>query len=192
MTMVNDELLKDLLWMSCRYCIGRHSYVGTYAKDMSEYFYDKLTDDEKLKNAKDIRQCIRNSLRYEVPTAIKNEVGTRDISLEQFFEYCNSHDLKEADQFHDMYETDILDLTPWMDLASLFDINSHVMVSCVDEENNKYTVRCYPSYTNETVQDKNGFWRAVPWKYKKIYRPVDKLISNVYVEPTMITNIQNI
>lgn len=59
------QFLEDLMWTSYRYCIGRHTYVTMLAKDMGEYFYDKLSDERKQFIAEDIRSSIGDYLHYQ-------------------------------------------------------------------------------------------------------------------------------
>lgn len=59
---ISAELAKKMFWMACRYAIGRHSYVNTYAYDM-DGMISVLNTDERRKSAQDIRQCIGDILR---------------------------------------------------------------------------------------------------------------------------------
>ena len=43
---------EDLLWTSLRYCIGTHSYMLSFAYDIAENLYYKLSDNQKRKHSK--------------------------------------------------------------------------------------------------------------------------------------------
>lgn len=226
--MVNEkELLRNLMWTSCRYCIGRHSYVSSYAKDIGEYFYSKLTDSELLQQAYDIRRQIADYLKiqpfnFHIHFGYSNE---KNKPLEMFFEFANIQDTTDKDWLNKVshidaycasddsvkydvgyyenvpytatvYEHEILDLLPWMDLASLFDVKSHKLVTYENENGALEKVLCYESYINKCVEEKRdkcfSYLKPTPWKYKKVYRPVENGVSNLYIESSYIRKIENI
>ena len=225
--MVDDkQFLEDLMWTSYRYCIGRHTYVTMLAKDMGEYFYDKLSDERKQFIAEDIRSSIGDYLHYQPFNFTFDYTVPRNERkpMETFLDFVNNNEYEdgkwlsrisdicaykkdgkiEYEVSHkdnpkyesNIYEHDLLDLIPWMDLASLFDVKNHKIV--VTELNGELKENeCYESYTNETIEegtDENGFVIVTnkPWKYKKIFRPVEHGVSNRYVEPNYIVEIKDL
>lgn len=220
--MLNEKMfLEDLLWTSYRYCIGRHSYVTSMAKDVGEFFYDRLSNETKQKNAEDIRRELNDCLDLQFNFKINYFSNIKFKPLETFLEFINSQDIKDGKDFANItkitpykedgqlkfevsrkditknelpfYEHNILDFLPWMDLASLFDVNDHKRVYTTD--GNCY--ECYESYSQLTKPAKKEkgtnfqYLENVPWKYKKIYRPVDKYVSSYFIDEDSITKVED-
>ena len=103
--------------------------------------------------------------------------------------------LEKPNQTIKAYEYELEDLFPWMDLASLFDIKNHKIVVCDDRENGVKEIECYESYVHDGIlekkNDKMGYIKPIPWKYKKVYRPVSDGVTCKYIEPTYIKEIKN-
>lgn len=59
---VNANVLLDtLIWSTCRYCIGRHSYVSSYASDIWRLIKEHRTEFDEgrlMFLARDIRACV--------------------------------------------------------------------------------------------------------------------------------------
>lgn len=224
---MNEKFLEDLMWMACRYAIGRHSYVSSFAQDIGSYFYDKMSDTCKQDAAYDIRRQIRDNLQFQpFNFCILYNYGKECLKpLETFFEFVNTQDTTDKNWLgkvshidvyrnsngechYDVayyehipfethtYEHDILDLQPWMDLASLFDVKNHKIIVCDDGKGGISEIECYESYINETVEDSREgsvvYLKSKPWKYKKIYRPVKNGVSNSFIEPSFIKEVKNI
>lgn len=227
--MKEDIILEELLWTSYRYCIGRHSYVTSFAKDMGDYFYDKLNDKQKENHAEDIRMQIAERLRFSPFNFVYDYSVNRNIRMpfEDFIEFINSLNVtsskdladitkveaymengkieyaisKESNANHEktVYETDFMDLQPWADLASLFDVKKHKMITMKNADGKEETVECYESYINisetvsETVSEEGNFitTKSIPWKYKKVYRPVEYGVSDRRCNEDFIIKIEN-
>lgn len=220
------QFLEDLMWTSYRYCIGRHTYVTMLAKDMGEYFYNKLSNERKQFIAEDIRSSICDYLHiqpfsfhfdYSIPRGERKPMETllefinnneyedgkwlsviNDISVYKKDGNIEFDVSRKTNPKYDIkiYEHDLLDLIPWMDLASLFDVKNHKIV--VTELNGELKeTECYESYTNETTEEtcdkENGIVTVTnkPWRYKKIYRPVENGVSNRYIEPSYIVEVKH-
>ncbi len=207
------------MWTSYRYCIGRHTYVTTYAKDMGKFFYDKLSKEEKIHTAEDIRNTIYDCLRfgpfnvdidwtipvkerrpmeflliflndfsktYDIITDDREGEIQRDLSLiDRISFYKKDGELKWSISKVDVpkyainvWEYELLDLLPWMDLASYFDVDNYKTIT--DAEGKEHLV--YESYRNHykviSNNDKYQTLETVSWKYDKIYRPVEEGVSN--------------
>lgn len=220
------QFLEDLLWTSYRYCIGRHTYVTTLASDMGEYFYDKLSDERKEFIACDIRSSIEDYLRFQrFSFSFDYTVSKADRKpMETLLEFLNKQDncdngflanIKSISVYKKdenieyevsktdkpkyelpIYEHDLLDLLPWMDLASLFDMKNHKILVLKKEDGTLEETECYESYVNESekesVESNMIILKNKPWKYKKVYRPVEYGVSNRYVEPSFIVEVKNI
>ncbi len=203
-----DDIVKTLFWTSYRYCIGRHSYVASYAEDMGKYFYDKLTKEEKLHNAEDIRHCISEQLGLYSPFHFKVNYSIRNQdkrTWDLFIEFINSlKDPKELSKIthieayekdgkieyavdrrenaeYEMpyYETDLLDLFGWVDLASLLDVECHKTI--IPTKDISKRIECFPSWVNtlEEVGEEGIYktYKSTPFKYKKVWKPVDGRFS---------------
>lgn len=96
---------------------------------------------------------------------------------------------------HTIYEHELADYLPWMDLASLFDVSNHKIATIIDSKGNEAEYEVYESYINDSnvIEEKDNYLtlQAIPWKYKKIYRIVDKGISNCYLDNKTIKEIKN-
>ena len=219
-----NMFLEDLLWTSYRYCIGRHSYVTSLANDMGDFFYDRLSSEQKQKHAEDIRKCIADNLKFGFNFKIERQYNNSTLKpLETFIEFINSMHFTMGKEFSNItkvvayldkdnqlkfeiskcenkkneipfYQHELEDFLPWMDLASLFDVKNHKKILTV--EGQYYEV--YESYTQETIParktDKSTcfqYYEAIPWQYKKIYRPVDKGVSTFFIPEEMIKKVED-
>lgn len=203
--------MEDLLWTSYRYCIGRHTYVSTLARDMGTYFYDKLSDGRKKGIAEDIRLQIAEKLQMEPFNFCYDwSVPRKERKpLEHLLEFINSQNFeserglmkftcirvykqdgelkyetaKTENPKHELpiYEFELLDYLPWADLASLYDIEGHRIITVDGKE-----YKVFESYTNDNVVIKKEgnicTLKAVPWKYNKIYKIVDEWGTGKYME----------
>ena len=69
----DESYMEDLIWMSYRYCIGRHTIVShSHAGDIAKYSFDHISENRKSFMAHDIRQEINDTLRW------KNNIECRD------------------------------------------------------------------------------------------------------------------
>lgn len=104
----------DNIWMSCRYCIGRHTIAShSHASDIAKYEYDRLSDDQKQDISKLINDEIYNVLnlhnfltienRYNVPD---NEFRPLDIfyCALNYFHIHNMTDLYKIYNFIAIYD----------------------------------------------------------------------------------------
>lgn len=91
-----DILLNDMMFSATRYCIGRHSYVSTYAEDYWHIIhsnFDKFTYDRLKFFAKDIRANIANIMGSYYNIEIKNGYNDRIVydPYTLLVEYLNNH-----------------------------------------------------------------------------------------------------
>lgn len=88
------------------------------------------------------------------------------------------------------YEGYILDFLPWMDLASLFDKKNHRVLRCKGEDGKEEDIEVYESWINDSIEERvEGnmvVLKKIPWRYKKVYRPVKYGVSNRYLEEKYI------
>lgn len=224
--MEDNKFIEELFWTSYRYCIGRHSYVTTYAKDMAAYFYDKMTKERKEFTAMDIRRSIADCLSFE-PFGFSFDwsIPEKDrLPFETFIEFISNYEFetddiskelslirhisvykkdgvimyevsktKEPKYGQPIYEHEIFDLLPWMDLASLFDMKNHRIVT-YEYDGKVEECEAYESYINDAEEIGNDgpfvTYKPLPWKYKKVYRPISNLLGNSYIDPSLIKDIK--
>ena len=213
---VDIEVLKNLLWTSCRYCIGRHTYVSTYAYDYANELYDKISKDEMKRDAKDIRYEIEIYLRTHYNFTVVNKSEYEYDALSLYIIFLNSQeDIKNYndishikhieciidktgdvtynredntdDDTKHVYFNDLYDLLSWMDLANTFDDDSHYMIETTTGEQ----IECIKSYTNDIRTTDIGN-TIQPYKYHVIYRPIKNISDYVFINEDMIAKISHI
>ena len=140
------DFIEDCIWMSYRYCIGRHTIAATMHAPQIAKFLDANPDifsqDRKEFMAKDIRQEISDILRFRDDVYIEGfvEMGgsdaatlilqhiidnNLDITRSWIFEVnlrtcnVNSHPSEKESPTNLLH--DISDLLPWMKLANWLD-----------------------------------------------------------------------
>ena len=213
-----------LMWTSYRYCIGRHSYVVTMANDIAKHYYNKLSDAQKQHASEDIRSTIFDTLRFHTPNleihrtynqdefnpikALLTFIERENIqTAEEYFNYSkiiyHAHtDEYEAYNQKPTFKTfnsasDIEDLIPWENLASLFDIKNYKIAVLSDGSE----VTVFPSWQRkhrviETSPDEKFItYQDCPFGWEQIWRPVEKCSCgrfNFYVPKENIIEIKNI
>lgn len=198
------EFEKMLMWTSYRYCIGRHSYVTSMANDIGTHFYNKLTEEERLHTAKDIRREIKEQLRFLTfnfdidndwsdlcnPISVLMQFFRRaDITcMEELANYCEvCYDARE-DKFHTekrscrklnsyISVSDIEDLLVWDRLANLFDSRTHRMITLIDGSEHI----AFPEWARDSEYiDKNEFGydicRLKPFGWHIQYKPFNEFV----------------
>lgn len=61
---VSQEHLNDMLWMSYRYCIGRHTIASHMHADTVVSYAKQLSDKQQNFMAYDIRRCVTDGIRF--------------------------------------------------------------------------------------------------------------------------------
>jgi len=92
----------DSMWMSYRYCIGRHT-IASHARagDIAKHCYKKLSDERKIFNAYDINKCIEDQIRFFkvnfwFPTGCQNRIYTSALDI--FCHFVNDHNIKTKEE----------------------------------------------------------------------------------------------
>ena len=125
-------------------------------------------------------------------------------------------EIKEVEVYHETYNTgeehkyritkcepdvrkyasqsDLDDLIPWMNLASLFDKKGYLLVTTNYNGKEEKHV-CFKSYTHELVKCEYGdnTYTSKPWSWKPIYVGVNEYLSGtggVCIADEYITNIE--
>ena len=96
-----------------------------------------------------------------------------------------------------IYESDIHDFFAWEELASLMDIKKHKNIT-VNFNGEVKTIECFETFEKqiEPIEDKEGFYKEVKWKWKKCYKSVERYLENNYncgsLNEEYIVKIENI
>ena len=104
----NKELLSeyeiDSMWMSYRYCIGRHTIAShCRAGDIAKHCYGRLTPERSVFTAYDMNRSVEDSMRFSLttnwhfPTTSYNEIYTTAIDI--FCEFLEDYDIKSKEDF---------------------------------------------------------------------------------------------
>ncbi len=207
----NDEFDKnyheDLVWMSYRYAIGRHTIAAhQHALNIAKYEYYTLTHDQKQHFATDIRQCIEDNLRFgEYNVSIDYTISQEERRpLEFLLQYFIDNPYWYTDYKGLIIKRDIStgkiiyeekkmsinnnsplsmmyleDLLVWMDLASYFDEDNYK--TCKVEHNGEIKeITYFVSYIlYRNKDDINSCWKKVK-KPVKQYR--DYLGTDCYIQ----------
>ncbi len=190
---------EDLVWMSYRYAIGRHTIAAhQHALNIAKYEYYTLTHDQKQHFAIDIRQCIEDNLRFSeynfsIDYSInQDERKPLEFLLQYFIDNPNwqiTGDYKGLTVLKDnngniiyekkktnTYNTSPLsimileDLLVWMDLASYFDEDNY-KVCKVEHNGNIEEITYFDSYIYYQSKDNNLLY------WKKVKKPVKEYIK---------------
>lgn len=93
-----SEYEYDSLWMSYRYCIGRHTIAAhMHAADIAMYSVDRLRQTQKLHTAADINMEIYDQMRFSF-FRIENFRPDIDFPLDIFFEFVNQENITSYDE----------------------------------------------------------------------------------------------
>ena len=198
-----DEYLnayhEDLVWMSYRYAIGRHTIAAhQHALNIAKYEFDNFNKEQRKRLVIDIRQCIADNLKFSEYnlsidySIIPEERKPLEFLLQYFIDNPNwqiTGDYKGLTVFKDnngniiyekknstTYNTSPLsimileDLLVWMDLASYFDEDNY-KVCKVEHNGNIEEITYFDSYIYyQSKDDKLPYW-------KKVKKPIKEYIK---------------
>lgn len=89
----------DSLWMSYRYCIGRHTISAhSHASDIALNDYHRLTPEQKEQTYQDINDCIYWSLKMSTFFVIDKFNKETMSPLDIFYEFINSENIESYDE----------------------------------------------------------------------------------------------
>lgn len=159
---ISNDRMEDFIWMSYRYCIGRHTIAAAYHADVIRGLImdnpDFLSEDRKAFMAMDIRRqindlvCWRNNVHVD---------GPRDADLYSLILYKGSEKPNEkvkfyVDEFYNTvttepceddkyvpYDKDFEDIIRWIKLANILDKSTHKIITTNFNGEIK-NVECYP------------------------------------------------
>ena len=175
---ISSRHLEDFIWMSYRYCIGRHTgAAANHAETIHKLLVDNpdlLSEERKEFMAKDIRQSINDVINW------KNNVTTEWSHVDIFSELLYAIDIfhtethkfnwhvynngsveifprTEAVEPWESFESEYTDLIGWVRLANFLDKSCHKKIIVeYNGERKEYISYSYPK------KNENG-------KYEKVW-----------------------
>lgn len=199
---ISPRNMEDFIWMSYRYCIGRHTIAAcTHADTIAQLYFDNpsVLSEERLKfMALDIREEVTNQLSWKKGLHIEGNSFRKDIfsplmlalndypehSKKVFYFDADTDKIVEVKEDNSLYafetlDTDYMDLIPWVRLSNLFDSDTHVHVT-VEFNGETKVYHCYP-WPLQYKQERET-------KYEIVYSTIDTLpckgshISSEYIK----------
>lgn len=196
------DFITDCMWMSYRYCIGRHTITAAmHAPEMAKFISvnpDIISEDRKKFTAKDIRQEITDRLRWREDVFIEGFVreGGQDagklilrhivkLNLDMTRDWAFEVDLnKENVTSHPVDRKpvtnllqDMTDLIPWMKLADWLDPNEELTIKFDDG------VKTVPGFNYFLVG------RDVAERHIICDKYVENPFIDVYVDPDRLIEV---
>lgn len=147
---VDHDFIDDCLWMSYRYCIGRHTIAANaHAKDMVTFLRfnpDMVSGERKLFMASDIRDEIDDNIRMFGNVVIKDrskqftalelilfklaEEGLKYTGSEKFDVNRTEHTVDIHGGGDPVNKISISDFIPWINVANWLDPQYEITYEC--------------------------------------------------------------
>lgn len=170
-----SEYEKDAMWMSCRYAIGRHTIACVeHSGEMVQAVYNRLTDEEKAKEAFDIRRELNDTLwnefnfrldlmdeKYFDPFKAMGQLSKQDkvkeIGVLHYLENTGiivkvdeegKYIFEETKPLHyevQLYPHNLHDLLEWANAANALDMNKH-FIADTEYDNKKEKIEVFERY----------------------------------------------
>lgn len=159
---ISNDRMEDFIWMSYRYCIGRHTIAAAYHADVIRGLImdnpDCLSENRKAFMAIDIRRQINDLVYWRSNVHVD---GPRDTDLYSLILYKGSEKPNEkvkfyVDEFYNTvttepceddkyvpYDKDYEDIIRWIKLANILDKSTHKIITTNFNGEIK-NVECYP------------------------------------------------
>lgn len=165
---------EDLIWMSYRYCIGRHTIASTmHAGNIAKHAYGRLSPVRQQFMAYDIRKSIEDVLRigkanFYIESSISNQDNLNYRPLEMYLDALSENNIKTKEDLKrvksvraiydnrttkyvvEMLDDDAEDNSEYLltDIHDLFVWAN--LAACLDTRNHKM-ITCVIPETNETI-----------------------------------------
>lgn len=159
---ISNDRMEDFIWMSYRYCIGRHTIAAAYHADVIRGLImdnpDCLSENRKAFMAIDIRRQINDLVCWRSNVHVD---GPRDADLYSLILYKGSEKPNDkvkfyVDEFYNTvttepcdddkyvpYDKDYEDIIRWIKLANILDKSTHKIITTNFNGEIK-DVECYP------------------------------------------------
>lgn len=198
---ISNSSLEDMIWMSYRYCIGRHTIAAAHHAETIHSVIksnpDLLTPERKHFMALDIRREITSQIAFRSNVYIEG-CGDFDAFSLLLIEGSKYKDRKDIEFILDSYKNelrvneesefkneaidkDYIDLIPWVRLANYLDTSTHCKIHTnFNGDIQEYVCYQYP------VKQEDG-------KYEMRWGELsDNLIITRYLDEKFITKIEKI
>ena len=204
---INKSDLEDFIWMSYRYCIGRHTIAASMHADtimtLIKQNPDIMNEERAIFNARDIRNEINRCLSFKENVQIDGNEDGKDIfsvllytmedldpKWHKFYfnakEMCisSTEELISPLQPWESFDADYIDLIPWVKLANWLDSSCHKILT-IEDNGVASKVKCYPF----PIQIHKGEY----YEYEQAWTPVENpssLSICTFISPECIKNIE--
>lgn len=108
-----NDYEEDCMWMSYRYCIGRHTIASyMHAGDIWKNCKNRITKERQLFNAFDINRSIEDCIRFGsgpqwyFPSTSLNRIYTTAIDI--FCEFLEDYGIKSKEEYLKYYKIDVI------------------------------------------------------------------------------------
>lgn len=205
---MSSRQIEDFIWMSYRYCIGRHTIAAAMHADtiasLIQNNPDILSSDRKSFMVKDIRNEIAGVLNWKKCLQLEGNHDNKDVFSILMYE-LNKYPEKKKKVFYVDVETDVIyrvdsdttlyefetpdsdytDLIPWVKLANWLDESCHRVIT-VEFDGKKQEIECYPY----PKQDRNADGTVT---YKEVWCSIDNpsISTTRYMAEEYITEIKS-
>lgn len=161
---VSNTSMEDFIWMSYRYCIGRHTIAAAHHAETIHSVIksnpDLMSNEKKAFNAKDIRREITSQIAFRSNVYIDgcgdfdaftllliegSKYKDRDNVKFVLNSYTNELSVEESDSKYEAFDKDYIDLIPWVRLANYLDIKCHKKITVhFNNEDKEFICYQYP------------------------------------------------
>ena len=108
------DFMLDSMWMSYRYCIGRHTIAAHYrVGEIAKYCYGHLNKERSIFNAFDMNREIEDKMRFNsmgpewsFPITSLNKIYTSAIDI--FCEFLEDYNIKSKEDYLKYYKIDVI------------------------------------------------------------------------------------
>lgn len=107
------DFMLDSMWMSYRYCIGRHTIAAHYrAGEIAKYCYGHISDERSIFNAYDINREIEDKLRFccgiefNFPLTSLNKIYTSAIDI--WYQFIEDYHITTKEEYLKYKSVDII------------------------------------------------------------------------------------
>lgn len=198
---ISNSSLEDMIWMSYRYCIGRHTIAAAHHAETIHSVIksnpDLMSNEKKAFTAKDIRREITSQIAFRSNVYVEgcNDFDAFSLLLIEGSKYKDRKDIEftlnsytneltikeKSDSKHEAFDKDYIDLMPWVRLANYLDTSTHRKIHTnFNGDIQVYT--CYPYPVKQENGDYEMRWGELS----------DNLMMTRYLDEKFITKIEEI
>ena len=161
---MEKTFLEDLIWMSTRYCIGRHTIASHCHAGIIKHAYDHMDDAFKKTLVKDIRNMINDQVKFHDNIKLENIYTSDSPNLDAVYmigDFIYNSEIEYIDEYKyvvdftkktvSVYDLNspknlsgvIDDLLVWSKMANFLDPSTHVKIEVCDRDQIK-TITAFP------------------------------------------------